>query len=54
MTDINAFSEEIWQAELEVRADKAAAEFKAFVKTVAQLRHPVSGCPWDLEQNHES
>lgn len=54
MIDKNTFSEEVWQAELEVRADKAAAEFKAFVKTVAQLRHPVSGCPWDLEQNHES
>ncbi|RYZ60460.1 MAG: nucleoside triphosphate pyrophosphohydrolase [Proteobacteria bacterium] len=48
------FSEEIWQAELEERAERAALEFKAFIKTVAQLRHPIRGCPWDLEQTHES
>ncbi len=48
------FSESAWQAELEARAEKAAEEFKAFVKTIAQLRHPIRGCPWDLEQSHES
>ena len=48
------FSEEMWGAELEERAEKAAQEFKEFVKTIALLRHPKRGCPWDLEQTHES
>ncbi len=48
------FSEEKWEAELEERSEKAARLFKEFVKTVAQLRHPVRGCPWDLEQTHLS
>ena len=48
------FSEKAWQNELEIRAEKAAQEFKAFIKTVAQLRHPLKGCPWDLEQTHVS
>ena len=25
-----------------------------FIKTVAALRHPETGCPWDLEQTHSS
>jgi MazG family protein len=49
-----SFSEETWQSELEIRAEKAAKEFKKFIKTVAQLRHPTRGCPWDLEQTHDS
>ncbi|RZA26822.1 MAG: nucleoside triphosphate pyrophosphohydrolase [Proteobacteria bacterium] len=43
-----------WEIELEARAEAAAKEFKNFVKTIAQLRHPTKGCPWDLEQTHES
>lgn len=48
------FSEEAWAKELEERSEQAAREFKEFVKTIAQLRHPTRGCPWDLEQTHES
>jgi MazG family protein len=32
----------------------AAAEFEKFCETVSALRHPVSGCPWDLQQTHET
>jgi len=28
--------------------------FSEFLKTVAALRHPETGCPWDLEQNHRT
>lgn len=28
--------------------------FSAFVETVKKLRDPVRGCPWDLEQTHET
>ena len=28
--------------------------FENAVEVVAQLRDPVSGCPWDLEQTHTS
>lgn len=28
--------------------------FDEFVNTVAALRDPVDGCPWDIEQTHES
>ncbi|MGV6816693.1 MAG: nucleoside triphosphate pyrophosphohydrolase [Thiotrichales bacterium] len=28
--------------------------FDELIKTFAALRDPVSGCPWDLEQTHES
>jgi MazG family protein len=31
-----------------------AESFKDFCKTIAALRHPVTGCPWDLEQTHAS
>jgi len=54
MTGDKEFSEALWQAEVEARAERGAKEFKAFIKTVAQLRHPSRGCPWDLEQSHES
>ncbi|MEY4631092.1 MAG: hypothetical protein RIQ81_1212 [Pseudomonadota bacterium] len=34
---------------------KAAAQaFSNFCQTIARLRHPVDGCPWDLQQNHDS
>jgi len=29
-------------------------EFDTLVAVVAQLRHPVDGCPWDLKQTHTS
>ena len=28
--------------------------FDEFVETIRALRDPDSGCPWDLEQTHES
>ncbi len=28
--------------------------FAKFVEIIAALRHPVTGCPWDLEQTHRS
>lgn len=28
--------------------------FTDFLATVSALRHPIHGCPWDLEQTHES
>jgi MazG family protein len=28
--------------------------FERFCATIAALRHPVTGCPWDLEQTHLS
>jgi MazG family protein len=32
----------------------ASKLFVEFCKTIAALRHPVTGCPWDLEQTHRS
>ena len=32
----------------------ASAEFERFVDIVARLRDPQGGCPWDLEQTHDS
>ena len=32
----------------------AAQAFQDFCVTVAALRHPDSGCPWDLEQDHRT
>lgn len=43
-----------WQNILDKRADEAGRLFAAFVKTIGALRHPDSGCPWDLEQDHKS
>lgn len=34
--------------------DRRTLEFKRFVEIVARLRDPQGGCPWDLEQTHES
>jgi MazG family protein len=34
--------------------DNIAAAFTHFVEVIAALRHPQSGCPWDLEQTHRS
>lgn len=33
---------------------KAKDAFGEFCELVAQLRNPVGGCPWDLEQNHQT
>lgn len=30
------------------------SNFEKLRDVVAQLRHPVNGCPWDLKQSHES
>lgn len=32
----------------------AKESFGAFCELVAQLRNPISGCPWDLKQNYET
>ena len=32
----------------------AAAAFAGFCETIAKLRDPVEGCPWDLQQTHDS
>jgi MazG family protein len=29
-------------------------ELERAIKTIEQLRHPKDGCPWDLEQTHET
>ena len=34
--------------------EKASRLFIEFLATVSALRHPVHGCPWDLEQTHET
>lgn len=39
-------SDETWNS--------AKTAFEEFCKTIAALRHPVTGCPWDLEQTHGS
>lgn len=32
----------------------AAESFKKFCETIAALRHPITGCPWDLAQSHST
>ena len=34
--------------------EESKEAFAEFLKTVAALRHPETGCPWDLEQTHRS
>ncbi len=34
--------------------EKAGLAFQEFCQTVAKLRHPEGGCPWDLKQDHLS
>ncbi|MBL8799424.1 MAG: nucleoside triphosphate pyrophosphohydrolase [Planctomycetia bacterium] len=34
--------------------DEAAREFQEFVSVIQALRTPVTGCPWDLEQDHRT
>jgi MazG family protein len=33
---------------------KVGQHFATFVSTIARLRHPTQGCPWDVKQDHES
>jgi XTP/dITP diphosphohydrolase len=37
-----------------MKPDEAAAAFREFVEVVRALRTPGTGCPWDLEQDHQS
>lgn len=37
-----------------MNADEAAQAFREFVDVVRALRTPGTGCPWDLEQDHQS
>jgi MazG family protein len=34
--------------------DKTKLKFEDLIKTVKALRTPITGCPWDLEQDHKS
>lgn len=43
-----------WEKKTKARAAEAGKRFAAFVETIAHLRHPTAGCPWDLKQTHES
>lgn len=47
-------NEEVWAAKLARITDGSAQSFREFVRIIAKIRHPVRGCPWDLEQSHES
>ena len=46
--------EDTWMKELSETAHEAGKLFEQFVMTIGQLRHPTHGCPWDLEQDHQS
>lgn len=35
-------------------SDRHTTAFAQFCATVAALRHPKTGCPWDLDQTHDS
>lgn len=43
-----------WEKKTKARAVEAGRRFALFVETIARLRHPDKGCPWDLKQTHES
>ncbi len=43
-----------WIKQLEETADQAAEAFRELVMTVGRLRHPTQGCPWDLQQTHQT
>ncbi len=49
-----SFDEQVWAAEVEQRAESAGESMKRLVKTIAALRQPQTGCPWDLQQDHRS
>lgn len=48
------FDEKAWAQDVEERSEAAAESIKKLVKTIAALRHPKRGCPWDLQQDHRS
>jgi len=37
-----------------VDLDEAARRFREFVTVIKALRTPVTGCPWNLEQDHQT
>ncbi|MGE0174400.1 MAG: nucleoside triphosphate pyrophosphohydrolase [Oligoflexales bacterium] len=37
-----------------MKEEKPSRAFDEFVATIAALRHPKTGCPWDLKQSHET
>ena len=39
---------------LDNKLEQAVNAFGEFIQTVAMLRHPQAGCPWDLKQDHQS
>ena len=43
-----------WEQNLKINAEKAGDLFSELVRTIGALRHPESGCPWDLKQTHKS
>lgn len=48
------FDEEAWLHAVEKTAHAAGLSMQRLVKTIAALRHPETGCPWDLQQDHRS
>ncbi len=40
--------------DLETKVQAAEKAFGLFIRTIAALRHPQTGCPWDLQQDHKS
>lgn len=41
-----------YEAKTEKVSEEVKAELAQLVRTIAALRHPKTGCPWDLEQTH--
>ena len=39
---------------MNLKIEKVVKEFSRLVETVAKLRDPNGGCPWDLEQTHKT
>ena len=39
---------------VENSVERILSAFGEFVNTVAMLRHPTEGCPWDLKQDHQT
>lgn len=42
------------EAPISPEAKRAGEKFARFVQTIAALRNPECGCPWDLEQSHST
>ena len=45
---------ESYERALAAKVALAENAFGRLVRTIAALRHPQTGCPWDLEQDHRS